>query len=503
MAERKERTRYKPDKEDRFNRPSALWVDIEGPADLLYRIFINRTFRKMVPGAIIFVVLLLVPLEGTITMAAQRTIALFVLVVYLWVSETFPLPVTAFMAGVGLLVLGVYTGSDRTVHAFSPYAADAVFMVLGSLIMAQGLVSSGADRLLASGLLRRFTSSTNRLLFGIILLTSLLSAVVPGHSVAAFMLPVIYSTVMATEMKDRPNEIIAMIIAIAVGCEVGSLATPSGGARNAIAIGYINDYSGGLESITYFEWVELALPLTLLLIPFTYVIIKLVFKVEGRPITVKAPDKEGKEGIRPYIGMAILITTIILFLTVSDTLSLGAVAMIGGVLMFVFGLLRWETARGEIKWGVIFIYGAALTLGNALRSQNAFDWLAEGAVDAFGGLGIYAIITIIVIVTALVTNIMSDAAAVALTLPIVLPIVLAVGGTAGEVDAHILLITSMATAIASGFAYITVFATPPNTIVHASGLVTSKDFLKAGVPIWVASLVIMLILVNTYWKMVL
>ncbi|NIP36848.1 MAG: hypothetical protein GWN18_17935, partial [Thermoplasmata archaeon] len=65
--------------------------------------------------------------------------------------------------------------------------------------------------------------------------------------------------------------------------------------------------------------------------------------------------------MRPYIGLAILMVTVIMFLTLSEILSLGAVAMIGGILMFVFGLLRWETARGEIRWGVIFIYGAALT----------------------------------------------------------------------------------------------------------------------------------------------
>ncbi|MCK4970965.1 MAG: anion permease [Thermoplasmata archaeon] len=47
------------------------------------------------------------------------------------------------------------------------------------------------------------------------------------------------------------------------------------------------------------------------------------------------------------------------------------------------------------------------------------------------------------------------------------------------------------------------FGTPPNTIVHASGLVTSRDFLKGGLALCIASVVIMLIVVNTYWKIVL
>jgi sodium-dependent dicarboxylate transporter 2/3/5 len=480
--------------------PSALWVDIKGPADFLYRIWINRTFRKLVPGLVIFLVLLLLPQPEGLTVAGQRTIALFVFIVYLWVSETFPLPVTAFMAGVGLLMLGVYTGSGRTIDAFKPYAADAVFMVLGSLIMAQGLVSSGADRLIANSLIKRFAGTTFGLMAGIVLFTAMVSAVIPGHSVAAFMLPVVYSTIMASDIKDHKNEMIAFIIAIAMGCEVGSIATPSGGARNAIAIGYMDDFYG--RQITYFEWVELALPLTLILIPVTIALLMLVFRVKNRRIEVKPPKVTEQQGFRPYLGLAILLTTVVMFLTISDILSLGAVAMLGGILMFVFGLLRWESARGELRWGVIFIYGAALTVGEALRATGAADWMANGALGGLEGIGIIGLVTIVVVLTALFTNVMSDAAATALMLPIVMPMAFLAGVDAGDKGLEYAFLISIATAIASGFAYLTVFGTPPNTIVHASGLVTTKDFLKGGLPIWIASVLIMLLLVNTYWRLI-
>jgi sodium-dependent dicarboxylate transporter 2/3/5 len=283
------------------------------------------------------------------------------------------------------------------------------------------------------------------------------------------------------------------------------LATPSGGARNAIAIGYLDDVFG--RQITYFEWVELALPLTIILIPITFVLLKLVFRVKNQPL-VLAPDKSDENhGIRPYLGIAILMTTVVLFLTLSDKLSLGAVAMLGGILMFVFGLLRWESARGELRWGVIFIYGAALTVGEALRATQAADWIADNALGWLGGVGLIGLIVFVVLLTAVFTNIMSDAAAVALVLPVVLPLAVVLAGDPTDSDGAFspeairnAFFITMTTAIASGFAYITVFGTPPNTIVHASGLVTSKDFLKGGFPLWVASILIMLLLVNTYWK---
>ncbi len=481
-------------------RPPDFWTDIKGPADLLYRVWINRTFRKLVPGLVIFAILLLMPTPEDLSVEGQRTLALFIFIAYLWITETFPLPVTAFMAGVGLLILGIYTGNDKATRAFAPYASDAVFMVLGSLIMAQGLISSGGDRLIASYLVKYFAGSTWKLMAGIIMLCSAIASVVPGHSVAAFMLPVVYSIVMATDIKERKGEVAAMIMAIAMGCAVGALATPSGGARNAIAIGYLQELPEFGSRITYMEWVRLALPITLILIPITFVVLALVFKVRNRPLTVAPIGRPENEGLRPYIGLAILLATVIMFLTLSDILSLGAVAMIGGILMFLFGLLRWDHARGELRWGVIFIYGAALTIGKAMEDAGTSVWLANGILGGLGLVSIIALVAVVVLIVASFTNLMSDAAATALFLPIVVPMAILIGEGGNEVEYAF--IVTISTALASGLAFITVFGTPPNTIVHASGLVTSRDFMKAGSVMWVLSVVVMLIIANTYWKMI-
>lgn len=483
---------------DKSLRPTELWVDIQGPSDLLYRLWINRTFRKLVPGLIIFTILFLIPTPDGLSLEGQRTLALFIFIAYLWITETFPLPVTAFMAGVGLLVLGIYTGPDKATNAFAPYAADAVFMVLGSLIMAQGLISSGGDRIIAAALIKNFASSTWKLLAGIVVISAAISAVIPGHSVAAFMLPVVYSTIMATNMKDNRGEMAAMIMGIAMGCEVGSLATPSGGARNAIAIGYLQELPQHGQQITYMEWVTLAMPLTLILIPVTILILALVFRVSNRSLVVTPLEDPVERGIRPYLGLAILVATVVMFLTLSDVLSLGAVAMIGGILMFVFGLLRWDAARGEIRWGVIFIYGAALTIGKAMDETQASFWLADGLLGGLGLASLIALIVVVVLIVASFTNLMSDAAATALFLPIVVPMAIILGK--GGNESEYAFMVTMATALAAGFAYITVFGTPPNTIVHASGLVTTRDFMKAGAVLWVASILIMLVFVNTYWR---
>ena len=67
-----------------------MWTDIKSPAEFLYRVYINRTFRKLVPGLIIFTVIMLLPMPEDLGYRGHRAIALFVLIVYLWVTESCP-----------------------------------------------------------------------------------------------------------------------------------------------------------------------------------------------------------------------------------------------------------------------------------------------------------------------------------------------------------------------------------------------------------------------------
>ena len=108
--------------------------------------------------------------------------ALFLLIIYLWVSETFPLPVTALMAGVGLALMGV----DRD-EAFSSYASDSVFMILGSLIIAQGITKSGAENLIIRKFLGPFTGSNYALILGVIVICSFMAAIIPDHRTNAIV----------------------------------------------------------------------------------------------------------------------------------------------------------------------------------------------------------------------------------------------------------------------------------------------------------------------------
>jgi len=454
----------------------------------LYRLYFNSTFRKLAAGIIIvsFIYALLYLFADGLSHSGRNVFALFLLIIYLWVSETFPLPVTALMAGVALVLLG----EDRDA-AFSSYASDSVFMILGSLIIAQGITKSGAENLIIRRLLGPFTGSNYALIFGIIVICSFMAAIIPDHSVAAIMLPLVLTIADKTDIRQHKNEMLALVLAVAFSCSIAGLATPSGGARNVIAMGFLEEIYN--QQITYVQWVVLAAPITIALIPIVFLTLVSVNKVSYRSIDYYY-EKSGSIDERQFLALSILGVTFVLFLTSGfNGLTLGTSAMIGGILMHTFGVLEWEDSRQRLRWGVMFIYGAALTMGKAMVKHGAADWLAGGLywLTEFADGEKVAIILMIIVVTVMLTNVMSDGAAAA----ILVPITLAVGFQADLPLESITLITAISTA----FAFMTSFGTPPNLIVQASGIPTSSDFVRNGLPLVIFAIFLLIFVEQYYW----
>ena len=142
----------------------------------------------------------------------------------------------------------------------------------------------------------------------------------------------------------------------------------------------------------------------------------------------------------------------------------------------------------------MFIYGAALTLGAALVDHGVAKWLALGIFEMVEGRGELLLFSVIILLGVALTNIMSDGAAAAVLVPITLAV-----GVAAELD---LVMVALLTAISTAFAFMTAFGTPPNLIVHASGIPGSADFARNGVPMVLLAVLVLLAAQRYYWPLV-
>jgi sodium-dependent dicarboxylate transporter 2/3/5 len=450
--------------------------------------------RWLIVAFVISLFLFYIPSPETLTPEGHRTLIIVVIVLILIMGEAIPLPAVAML----ILILEVILEIDTPNGVATSFMSDAVFFIMGSLMLAVAIVSQGLDKRLALGIIKMTGNKTWRIAFGFVAISAILSSFIGEHTVAAMMLPVALTLVRNTSKDQKVVHRLAtlLLFSIAYGCAIGSIGTPSGGGRNVIMIGYISEF--GLGSISYLDWIKYAYPMLLIEIPFAVLILWFTFRPNQtildsavRKLKVNV-TKTGKMTGNQIMSILIFVAVFLGWVFLSPYLGLGIVALIGVFLYLSFGLIEWKDINRNTNWGVIILFGAAISLGIQMKETGAAEWVADQAiygmqmiVDDVGFLRWF----ISVFLTGILTNILSNAATVA----VLGPVVLNMGGDP--------IILGLTTSIASAFSYLTIVASPTCMIIHSSGLVKSSDYLKAGWKLFIMSVFLLFLVSTIYWPM--
>lgn len=433
-----------------------------------------------------------VPSPVDLSPEGHRTLIIVVIALILIIGEVIALPAVAIL----ILILEVLFGIDTPNGVATSFMSDAVFFIMGSLMMAVAIVSQGLDKRLALGIIRLTGNKTWRIVFGFVAISSIMSSFIGEHTVAAMMLPVALTLIRNTQGDEKTvhNLSTILLFSIAYGCAMGSIGTPSGGGRNVIMIGYISEF--GLGTISYLEWIKYAYPMLLLEIPIASILLWFTFTPEQkildsavRKLKIKV-TKSGKMTVNQILAIGIFIIVFLGWVFLSSKIGLGIVALIGVFLYLAFGLIEWQDINRNTNWGVILLFGAAISLGIQMKETGAAEWVATQSINSMK-LVIdnleFMQWFISVFLTGLLTNFLSNAATVA----VLGPVVLDMGGNP--------VILGISTSIASAFAYLTIVASPTCMIIHSSGLVKSSDYLKAGWKLFVISILLLFLISKLYW----
>jgi len=189
-----------------------------------------------------------------------------------------------------------------------------------------------------------------------------------------------------------------------------------------------------------------------------------------------------------------------IFLSHSAYFGLAVIAIFGAFLLFVTGCINWKDVENRVPWGIILLYGGAITLGVGMQSEKlggtgAGEWIAHVFLN-IAGENPLLVILILIIFTAILTNIMSNIAAVA----ILLPLGLSIATTFTNISP---VLASMIIALTGGLAFMFVISTPGNAIAYSSGYFSTRDLLKAGILANVLCIAIIFIIAIVYWMGVL
>ena len=447
------------------------------------------------------------PLSGDLSHDGLVVLIMSVVATILFITEPIPLPSVALLIILGQIFL---LGHDSSAVAKTLWN-DSVLFILGSLMLAVAVVKQKLDKRIAWIIIRITGTKTSRICVGISVVSGLLASFIGEHTVAAMMLPV--GVTLVTLTSDDPKKVrnlaAVLLFSIAYGCSIAGIGTPSGGARNAIMIGYWKEFfydPSNPESykflIDYVRWMSFAYPMFLIQLPFVTLILFTTFRPEYRDLSRavvrlrKQVEDEGPMSYGDWMSVVLFLAILIGWVFASDSVGMGTIALFGATAFLIAGLVRWEDINSGVNWGVVLLYGAAISLGIEMKETGAAIWVAEHFLDVLkpiGGNDGFGLWVAVSALTTAVTNMMSNGAAVA----VLGPIVLKVAVVAEESP----IIIGFIAAISSAFAYLTVVGTPACTIVYASGYLKTTDFLVVGWKMALASTILMLGAAAIYWPL--
>jgi sodium-dependent dicarboxylate transporter 2/3/5 len=469
-----------------------------------------RANLGIILGPLLALVVYLIPIP-VLTAPAHTLAAILVLVIIWWITEPIPIPITA-LAGLALCVI---FGVDTIRNVFTSFADPVIFLFMGSFILAQAMSLHKLDERIAYGILS-IPGVANRplsILFVFGFLATVLSMWISNSAVTAMLLPIgmgIVQTVMRLEKEENPqvqlpdvrklNYSSAMMLMAAFGAGIGGVGTPVGSPPNLIGLGLIDRVLG--IKISFFQWMEFALPLVIVMFLLLFLLIVVLYPSEfkvmhGAAEFVKSKKKQlgkmsrGEKNIlfafSVTVGLWVLpgILTVILDKThvlpkwYETRFPEAVTALVGASLLFLLPVnykkreftSDWKNAA-KIDWGTILLFGGGLSFGSLMFNTGLANALGKGIMDFSGAESLWSITLVAILLAIVITDFASNTAAANMVIPVVISLAQAAGVNP--------LPPALGACIAASFGFLLPVSTPPNAIAYGSGMLPITRLIKAG-----------------------
>lgn len=428
---------------------------------------VNKSVIKIV--AALFVALL--PLVIVDSPIQARVLAIALLCLAVWFLEIAPPFVPTFLlwALVPLLLLPFDpTYSISTVLSWSADPVMALFF--GGFCLGVATSVYGVDKRLASLIIRLGGGSFYLLLCLTIGSTAFLSMWMSNIAAAALMIACLRPLLSEFELEDRVRRI--LLVGVALGADLGGIATPIGTGPNAIAIASIS----AKTQVSFLDWMLFALPLTIgmLAVAFIFLSIRsrnIAGEWDKRSASFVDDQLETETQAKSTVPFVVLISaTVLSWLTEPmHGIPAAVTSVSAAAVMFATGMLRKEHLR-RIDWSTLLLIAGGITLGRLFERSGTISMLTSQM--PFSDLDPTMALFAICLISALFSALMSNTATVVMLIPIATAII-------PEPS------TALLVAISASFGIPFVISTPQNAMAYGEGGLRTSDLFYPGIVIMV------------------
>lgn len=374
----------------------------------------------------------------------------------------------AFVGAVALVLIG----SISLDQAYAAIDLNTIVLLLSIMILNVNFRLSGFFFLVSKYILK-WAKTPRQFLALLILSSGILSALFLNDTIVLVFTPIVIE--ITKILKRNP---VPYLIALATSANVGSVATIIGNPQNILI--------GASSGISFVNFAMHLIPVALAGLGFIWIVIVLLYQKDFQPGKFDFVELPKYRVFRPLLNKSIFFSLLMLVALIAGVPTAIA-AMCAASLLLITRRLKAERVFAEIDWSLLVFFSCL--------------FIVTGAVDTIG-LGSQLIhisklnsgneIVDLTIVSTIASNLISNVPAVLLLKNII----------AAYANTKIAWLTmAMATTFAGN---LTLLGSVANLIVAESakkrGVILSfREYLKAGVPITIATLALGVLWLNLFY----
>jgi sodium-dependent dicarboxylate transporter 2/3/5 len=282
--------------------------------------------------------------------------------------------------------------------------------------------------------------------------------------------------------KKARGFLILLVLGIAYSASLGGMVTIMGSASNAVA----SDFLSQIVPWTFVDWMKYGLPAFLLIFPVTWWLLHRLVPVEVDRLDVEPAraDLKKQGPMSPTEKIIARTMAVAIFFWVTGPfiekglglpptiLSSTMIAILTVGFLSARQVITWEDVKG-VSWGIFFIIGAGLSLGETLTRTGTTDWFAELITPLVVGPPILFSLLFLVYLSALLTNLLNNTTIAA----VFVPILISVAKTDPSINALQLV---MPVTLATTFGYSLPSASGRMALVASTGIVGRSEMMRYG-----------------------
>ncbi len=462
-------------------------------------------------GPVVFGAILLGTANGPLAFREAAALAGASWMAVWWITEAVPMGWTALLPLALWPILGVHgRGFAGDAWKTASVFLDAyLFLFLGGMALGLAMELTGLHRRIALHVLNIVGDTPQRVLFGVLLATMLVSLWISNTATAVMMVPI--AAALVRKLEDSAGRKLwgfgaAVLLSVAYGANLGGIGTKIGSGTNSIFCGFVSQRLG--IDITFVRYVVMCLPFVILFLPVVWLALWRVARVDRavlRPVDVRGDlALLGAMGRDERLVAVAFGTAAVLWMSgdllrplvtpyvpvfwegfkVAGKHWEATVAMVCGTAPFLAGILR-PSQLLRIPWSALALLGGSFAMAGGIEGSGLSQRIGE-SLAGVASMPILAQALLAAGASVALSAVASNTATVTVLLQVLPPA----------------LPVLTATAIGASCDFALPAGTPPNAIVFGTGWIRLPVMVRVGVVLDIAAVLLLAVYAATWLQWV-